>query len=347
MVLEFFAWWVEQLASLVPAPLRRAFAGPRQRLILRYAADMGEGAIEVRLRQAAGDGILGRFGTDARGLEALRTIANRIGAGVETILQVPSGLILEKMLVLPLAVQRDLARVVEYELDHETPFSPDELYWSVGVAARDRTAGQLTARLALVLRADVDPILHKLRGGGVKIAAISGDDHTAGIRLDRKTRLRHMIADPASLGWTPLLVALCVFLVMVAAVGPFVRQSLALSRAEARIDALQGDADAAAALRRQIGGSGGDLSDPQNVVGNPLLALAAVTDALPDDTYLSDFTMHHREVAIIGQSADAAALIQRLSDAPVLKDPGFSAPVTRDQGAANDSFAIRVGLRQP
>ena len=75
--------------------------------------------------------------------------------------------------------------------------------------------------------------------------------------------------------------------------------------------------------------------------------LAAITDALPDDTYLSDFTLHHREISLMGQSRDAAALIQRLSDNSVVRDPGFSAPVTRDPGTGVDNFSIKLSARQP
>ena len=345
MIQEFFVWWGEQLASLVPDTLRRSFSSVDQTILLSY--DEAASSIDAELRNGKRGGLLGRFSLDERGLAALAEAIDRIRPGTKIVLRLPPGLMLEKHLQIPQAAQRDLMQVVRYELDRETPFTPDEVYWAVAILAKDRSLGQITACLTLVVKAEIDPILDALRRAGIDLAALVDKPEGTRIPLGGKTGVRALFVDPTRIGRGPLVGGLVAVLVMAAIIGPFLRQNIALSRAEAQITALQADADSALALRRQNGGVGSDAGDPQSAVGNPLLMLAAITDALPDDTYLSDFTLHHREISLMGQSRDAAALIQRLSDNSVVRDPGFSAPVTRDPGTGVDNCSIKLSARQP
>lgn len=349
MVQEFLVWWGEQLLSLIPEGLRRSLSGADQTVVLRYrtAEDDTVAVIDAELRNGRSSGGLGRFRLDDDGLAALRATIDRVRAGTAVLLQLPPGMLLEKQLQIPLAAQRDLAQVVRYEIDRETPFAVDEVYWSVTVLARNRALGQLTSCLTLAVKADLDPVLDALHGSGIKPTALVERIDGRRIALGAKASMRAVLADPTGHGRVPLYAGLAAVLAMAAIVGPFIRQDVTRASLDARIAGLQADADTALALRRQNGGAATDLGDPQTASGNPLLVLAAVTDALPDDTYLSDFTQHHREIGLIGQSRDAAALIQRLSDNTVLRDPGFSAPVTRDPGTGVDNFAIKLGVRQP
>jgi len=354
MLTEFFAWWGEQLSTLAPDFARRWVSGSHRRVVLAYSSvsvgplsKPSADIVEALVQGHDGVGTLGRFALDVQGLGGLSTVVQQAAQRPEATLRLPRGMILEKTIAMPLAAQRDLVRIVEFELDHETPFTPDEVYWSVAIVSRDRSLGQVCARLGLVLKRDIDPILQKLRSAGITLSALTDADDTVRIRLTPETGASRLFGGFPTTGGVGGLIALVAILTVAAVISPFARQSIALGQARSAIVALQSDADAAQVLRRQIGGDSGDRSDPQTAMGNPLLVLAAVTDALPDDTYLTDFTEHHRDVELIGQSAAAAALIERLSNSPVLKDPSFSAPVTRDEGTGADDFAIKLGLRSP
>ena len=77
-------------------------------------------------------------------------------------------------------------------------------------------------------------------------------------------------------------------------------------------------------------------------VGDPLAVLATLTDVLPDDTVLTDFSLRQRVVTISGQSGGAARLIPALAADPALRDPAFTAPVTRNETQHSDGFSIRA-----
>jgi general secretion pathway protein L len=78
-----------------------------------------------------------------------------------------------------------------------------------------------------------------------------------------------------------------------------------------------------------------------------LAVLAAVTNALPDDSFLTQLTLNHLQLNIAGQSTAAAPLLAALSAYPTITDVTFSAPVTRDSESHKDLFAIQAAVRSP
>ncbi len=74
-------------------------------------------------------------------------------------------------------------------------------------------------------------------------------------------------------------------------------------------------------------------------------ALAAVTDALPDDTWVTDLTLHQRQVTLAGQSHEAVRLIGRLSSETALRNPAFTAPVTCSETGRGDLFSVSAELQ--
>ena len=101
------------------------------------------------------------------------------------------------------------------------------------------------------------------------------------------------------------------------------------------------------ALRKRLaeGVAGVDaLAAERAKIGNVLQVLAAVTDIVPDDTWLTDLSLHQGKLGINGQSPSAARLIPALATDPSFRNPAFAAPVTRAPDGHADFFAIRAEL---
>ncbi len=72
--------------------------------------------------------------------------------------------------------------------------------------------------------------------------------------------------------------------------------------------------------------------------------LATVTELLPDDTVLTEFSLHQGKLGISGQSPAAAQLIPALAASPTFRNPTFAAPVTRAPDGHTDQFVIHAEL---
>jgi general secretion pathway protein L len=350
IIRDFIAWWVQQLMELLPERLRRAEPSLADALLVAPAGplDADPPTVELLVRKRGQLSRLGRFTLDAQGAVAIERAAALTGGPLPIRLRLPPGLLLEKHLALPLAAERELARVIAFEMDRETPFSADEVYWDSLVEQRDRAGGRLKLLLSLVPRAPLLPLLGALQDAGLTPVALDAplpNGSWRPIALAVGERPRGLAAARA----VPAAAVACAALAVLAAIVPFIRQSIELGQAEHRIAALQPAVDEVEALRKRIEGSGAGadvLATERARVGDVLKVLAATTQILPDDTHLTDFTMRQRKLSLVGQSAAAAKLIGGLSQDPTFQNPTFAAPVTRMEGAKVDVFSISAEAKQ-
>jgi general secretion pathway protein L len=330
------------MLALIPEALRvRAAAWP-DALIVCWLPP-GHFALVRRYNRRERE--LGKFALDPAGLAAGRAVLLRRRSNT-VVLRLAADMVLERPITLPLAAERDLRRVLGYEMDRLTPFAAEEVFWAAAVESRDRAAGRLVLRLSVVPKAGLWTLLQALEEIGLSPSVIETDVpqmaarriplRETGSRSERRWRLA--LASTASV---------CAALAVAAVVLPFARQSLALMAVQQRIDELQPRVDEVQALRRRIAAAsaGTDAIAAESArLGEPLQALAALTDILPDDTYLTELRLHQRKLTINGQSLAAARLIAGLAADPLIRNPAFVAPVTRAEAKKGDLFSIRAEI---
>jgi general secretion pathway protein L len=332
------AWWAEQMRALLPEGLRGPSPDREDALIAEAPSPAGPFTILLRRRRR--ETALGTFGPDD--ITPLRAAIRRRGRPPAAILRVPAQSLLEREVPLPAAAEPELDRVIAYEMDRLTPFSADDVFWDAGVVGRDRTRNQLRVRLSLLPRAAVERLLATLEAAGVKAGRIEVG-RAGGVR---RISLRHEPATRRNAG-TRALAMLTAVLAVAAVATPFVMLQRALSEVNGRIDALRPAVTEAEALRRRIAANatGADAIVAERArLGDALGVLATVTEILPDDTFLTEYTYRQRRVVMSGEAAAAAKLIGLLSADPLIRDPSFTAPVTRSETGKSDLFVIRAEI---
>ncbi len=341
MLGEFFEWWGGQLTELVPARWRGRSGGTDA-----LVADASEpGLLTLRRRRRGAEQRLTQLRLDEPGHVSLRAALNGRPRGEPMVLRLAPAQVLERAVTLPLAAERDLDRVLGYEMERLTPFTADEVFWGFSLRERDRTRARLLLRLTMVPRASVAGMLDLLAASGarpVQLEAAAPDG-------PRVMRLAH--AGPSARARLAQrgLAAAAGLLVLLVLVSPFLRQSLALAEVQDRLDQMSPRIAQVDVLRRRISGAGagGDaVAAETRRLGDTLLALAAVTEILPDDSYLTEFTMRERKMTLSGLGASAPKLISLLSGDPRIRGPAFTAPVTRSETNHLDVFSIRAELAQ-
>jgi general secretion pathway protein L len=341
MVREFFTWWVDQLADVLPQELRRSAFSASDALVITPIGSLAPGAdaVGVDLRRNGKETPLGRFGIGAVGLAELPRNATRT-----SVLRLGESEVLTKTVTLPLAAERELDQVIAFEMDRETPFKAEELYWIHRITAVDRQNGRLSVRLSLVPKTNLEPLLTDLAQIGIRPSRLEisdGPDKGLSLPLDGNGgRARHA---SAWLLWP--IAACCAALALAAIVTPFVRQELALASLERQIAGGRDAAAEADSLRNEIdrlSGSAGFVESERDKAGRPLVVLAAATRILPDDTYLTEMELRQRKLTLSGRSAGAARLIGALAADGEFKNPGFSAPVTRLEALRTELFTINA-----
>jgi general secretion pathway protein L len=344
MLTEALHWWAARMGELLPDALMQRPSVLSDAVIVVPEAEPGEPAT-LLLRHNRQESRLGVFVAGLTGREALRALLNRQAGRREVRLRPPAGALLERQVTLPSAAEPELRRVLGFEMNRLTPFGVDDVFWTWRILAHDRVHHRLNIRLSLVLREPLRPLIAALTQAGLPPTAL---ETKAGSGPPLVIPLRQ---DAAGGGWrghtTVVLASVCGMLVMTAIALPFVLQSLALRQQDDRIAAVQPQVTQAEALRGRLAASrlGQDaIAAARTKFGDTLQVLAAVTQLLPDDTYLVDLALRDRKLAITGQSASAARLIGALARDPSFHNAGFAAPVTRNPAGDRDVFAIRADV---
>lgn len=345
MLTNLFVWWKEQMRDLVPASLRSALGRGWRPEFVATAETPNPTKVALSLSSRGGESVLGNYELNSAGLRDAVTRVPR-ARRIATVLRVPADLLLEHDIVLPLSTEPDLQRVVAYEMDRLTPFRAEDVLWTCLTSKRDTARNRLHLRLTLVPRKRVEPVLAALREAGLAPARIETGGTAEARRVvpiaqDRPARAwLGPRAEAAALGT-------CGALAIAAIALPFVQQSIALSRLDARIETVKPEVAVVEKLRKQIAGiaaTGDVIVAARNQVGSPLQSLALLTDVLPDDTYVTSLGLRQRKLSISGRSVSAAKLIGAMTAHPQIHGPAFVAPVIRDETNGGQMFSIRADL---
>jgi general secretion pathway protein L len=341
MIREFFLWWCGQLADLLPRWLRRAAPTAADAMVIAPVGGLGRGVdvVTVGLRRHGKETPVGQFDLAAPGLAQLPR-----APGGTTVLRLGGADVLAKTITLPLGAGRELRQVLSFEMDRETPFKPDEIYWDYRLEAADRQKDRLSVRLMLVPKAGLAPLLEALDQVGMHPSrAEIADGPDVGCCLPfAGERTRQY---PTS-GWLIRAAALCcAILAFVAVITPLVRQEMVMASLDREIAIARAAAAEAESLRQEVdrlSGSADFVERERDKTGRPLAILAAATDVIPDDTYLTEIELRGHKVTLTGQSATASQLIGALSAAGEFRNPGFAAPITRIEALHSELFTIIV-----
>jgi general secretion pathway protein L len=336
MLREFFSWWLAQLAELMPQSLRRSAPSAADATVIA-PVDPTMNAITVGLRRGGKETLVGQLGLGAAELADLPR-----SPGKPAVLRLREQDVLAKTLVLPLAAEGELDQALLFEIDRETPFRPDELYWNHRIEAADRQNARLSVRLVLTPRAHLAPLLEPLGHAGVTpVRAEIADGPDAGFWLplndDRRSvdRGRGLLLKP--------LAVCCALLALAAISAPFVRQSITMAKLDRELAAGRAAASEADRLQGEISrlaGSADLITKEREKVGQPLSVLAAATRVLPDDSYLTEMQLQQRKLTMSGRSAAAARLIGAMAADDEFHNPTFAAPVTRIEALRQEIFTI-------
>jgi general secretion pathway protein L len=328
MLASFISWWTARISELLPASWTNAAAGAADGIVIDVDQIQN---VTATLRRK------GRYENLTLGAAA------RLAGRSPVLLHAPPESVLEKRHVVPAAPRRELDQMLRYELARITPFRTEDLFWRWDSRPKAGDKTRLDVTLTLVPKAAVAPALAVLANAGIRPRFIE----TGPAERPRLVALEGETSRPTSpllvrgLAWT------CAGLAVVALLLPVVLQEISLYATNSAIDDLQPTIRQVEALRRGITADGAGrqvLAKEMERTGDILQVLATVTRILPDDTYLTDFSLRERQMVLGGRSAAAARLITGLSADPTIRDATFAAPVTRIEGATSDVFSIRAGI---
>ena len=340
----FFAWWAGELRSLLPASWRHALSVDSAQLAFSVV-EPGIRVEEIRSQQRRELMVLAADAT-ADWPEQLQRGLTDAHSEMPRVLVLSTAKVLRRTLSLPLAALENLRQVCAFELDRQTPFKLDQVYFDSRVTRRDLATKQASVELVVLTRPVLDAAVQSL---GLLATPLHGVDvmdeqgNLLGVNLlpaERRAARSH-----SQLYLNLGLASLSVVLILIGMSAVLENRLHAVVEMEGEVASQRAAARLTAGKREQLAqaaAAANFLAQQKRSQPSMVRTLADLTSLLPDDTFLERLNVSKGELSITGQSAKAAQLVERLQNSTMLESPALNGPVQPDGRTGLDRFTLTM-----
>lgn len=339
---EFFSWWSNELAALLPDSLASLFQNGRP-LKLHYADE----TVYLANHGQTGEEVHENFhrGIDFDDPEQRRVLAS--ASEIRLCLEKKKYLV--KRVTLPIETEENLREVLSFEMDRHTPFTPDQVYYDYYVNARDKDTRTIDVSLILAPIDRLSYALELLQEHSLSINAISPCEEESGVinrvnllpvQKRRKPRKAFRLVN-----YFLMLTVLLLILANLAL--PIWQKSRLALTLETQLAEAKTQSAEALALRSKLEQAELEnkfLEDKKREALQLTLVLNELTLLIPDDTWVSNFELREGVVHLHGQSLASAALIPLIDASPIFRNVSFRSPVTQNRQNNTERFHISAEL---
>ena len=349
---RFFAWWGGELLACLPARWRAVLSERSESLLLHLDGD----SIVVWREKGGTEREYARIRRDLPADEQAAEFRRLRGAiddpAVRTVFLIPAERVLTRMLSLPAAAEDNLRQVLGFEMDRQTPFKAEQVYFDSRVLGRDASGRNAQVELVLIPRAQLDQELAALPAGAAELDGVDSWRGTPGegrrgtnlLPPERRAHRRNLRL-PLNLG----LAALALILLVVNMNQSLANRAIAVEQMRIEVEQANVEAKRVAALRKTLADSidGANFLTERKRKGPLMVGLINdLTERVPEDTYLERLQIENNQVQLQGQAEDASRLIGLLGESSCLGNPGFQGQVQPDARTGKDRFQINADLKE-
>jgi len=345
---RFWRWWTGELRALVPGRLARLAARWRRTLALH--ADAGEWALTLDRGTdshplgalPAGDADPETAGAALR--EIVRTAA---GSYDRAVVRIPASRALHRTTHLPLAARGDLREAVGYDMDRQTPFTAEEVYYAVADRGPTPAGDAVAVELEVVRRRDVDPALAALHSAGIAADSVeiagggTGNLLPETMRPDRGGPARRLTAVAALVA--VVLGAAAVYLPIHQLQGELERTQRELATVKRQAETVRALRERAETVRARVE----ELVARKDRDPMTTRLIAELTRTLPRTAFLDTLQLDREQLTVKGYARNASTLIARLAALEHLTQVRFASPVTEASRADGVRFHIVAAIATP
>jgi general secretion pathway protein L len=341
------SWWLQiqqDLLSFLPTRWQELFGGADRRLGVLIDHDQ-----LTFIKTVQFEGVeLGKL--PANDADVLQQLDQRFSSQWSTPISVllSTKHVLRRQLQLPLAAEAKLHEVLGFEIDRQTPFTLDQVYFEHRVIERLPQSKQCQVELIVVTKAFLEKQLQAL--GPVASRVSSVDVYTGQKQLLNINLLpAHLRAKQSNQQrWQRWLFALgAVVLLAIAMTLMLNNRQQALVEWTDKVEKAKVQARQANVIRQQLQRtSDADVFLKKFRSSQPtmLALLNDLTQRIPDDTALDKISVNEGRLVLVGQSKQAAALVGQLQDSKLLQAPALAGAVQPDSRTGRDRFTLTATI---
>jgi general secretion pathway protein L len=260
----------------------------------------------------------------------------------------PEALVLSKTLDLPAVVEGQLTAVLALEVSANSPFSAEDTGYGWRVIRRDET--QIRVLLVILSKSSTMSYLgrqfdeHDPRRQevwvkvGSEMVVVQGFGENLRERSYRKRLIRVAVMLAAA--------ALLIFSIVGAAAG---LKAMELQRVQDMQVTAERESAEASRLRSSLGLANEMITAVNKIVAmypNPHLEIGRLTHVLGDGEFVDQFSMKGLDIELRGQAANAASVMQHLTNQPEYAEVTAPRAFTRVKDAQAEQFYLNIRRKE-
>jgi len=349
---RFFSWWRRELVAVLPARWRALLAERSDALLLEAQPQ------ELVLWRQSGERCreIGRVAL-TEPVEVQKSTYAQLRARIDDpnlpqFFCIRSERTLRRTISLPVAAETNLRQVLAFEMDRQTPFKADQVYFDYRVRARAAAERNLQVELTVVPRGQLDQELVVLQGSGALLDGVdcwSAGSGSARMGLNLLPPERRLKRKNLRLRMNLALGAAAVVLLITVMLQSLANREAALATMTQEVEKAQNEAKQVMQLRKTLEdtiGSANFLNRRKHEMPLMVTLLNDLTKRLPDDTYLERVSVDEKNrIEMQGLSSDASRLIALLQKSEVFTNPSVQGTIQPDPRTKKDRFNITLEFR--
>jgi len=340
---QFLQWWGEALRDALPSRLRERVQYARRKLLVQMQNEEIAFSIDNGKSVQALDVVSTEQDLQLQQQRIRDILQQHELTEVGRDLLLSEDVVLQTRVTMPLAAESNLRQALAYEMDRNTPFRADEVFFGWRALTRDREAGQLHLQLYVTPREGVMAQVEQMKRLGLAPTGvdINSIDGPLGMNLLPDAMRFHIVNQQVRLNW--MIAAATLFLLLFVMVQSLWLREHQVAEINEAMDNVRAEAQAVQQIRKQID----DASEAASFLqvrkisnGYKVELLAELTRILPDDTYLDRLSMHEGTVQMQGKSGNAQSLIELVNASPYFENASFRGPTRLDSRSGKEIFDL-------
>ncbi len=334
-------WWRDELIDLLPEKMRKMLRSPEGLLVLDLRPGQRSAQINIvsmppAMQQAVASSKIGVTEDSIVALAALDQLM------VPVAVHVPAEDVLCRDIELPIAVMENLADVLAFEMDRQTPFHADQVFFSYQLTGKSADKKHIKVKLCLIPKDKVMTALAPLERWQLQAGKVSAQDDGLRIRFVSRDYLQQH--DPKR--QYPAIAAIFALLAAIFIL-PTWQQQITLDALQEELLAVRQSTQAAQTISSKLDRHIGivEILRQHKTQTPPVIdVLERLSRLLPDSTWLKQLEIKNGSVHLQGFSADASSLIGILEKDSSFSGARFSSPVTQDEDSGRERFRISATI---
>ncbi|MEM7569576.1 MAG: PilN domain-containing protein [Pseudomonadota bacterium] len=248
---------------------------------------------------------------------------------------------------LPLAAEKTLDDVVQFEMDRLTPFAAHDVHFAARVKERLPEQHLLEADVFVIPRAKMKAILDTCYDAGITPQRVDVEDGLGaqGRPLTLYTNAALSMKKALSQRIMPWLIGLAFISGVALAAAHLHGKKNQLETLRTQLEDTRAQVASLSHLKGATRSSADQSAlDLKQLTISRVEVLEEITRLLPDDTWLTGLRLQSDDVLLTGMAKDAASLIGVFDGSAFFSSPEFSEPIVQDAQSQRERFSLRLTI---